>query len=147
MSAETLTPPRADVRAASPSWQKWMGIVLSALPVLALVASSFMKVSHGASFVPTWVNELGWPLDVLTGVGILEFVCALHYAIPKTSVLGAVLLTGYLGAAISAHVRVHASFVPPLVLAILVWAGLYLREPRVRALGPLRSPSRLPAGS
>lgn len=61
------------------------------------------------------------------------------YAVPQTSVLGAVLVTGYLGGAVSAHVRVGQPFVLPLVLGIFVWVALYLREPRLRALAPLRA--------
>jgi hypothetical protein len=73
-------------------------------------------------------------------LGAIEICCALLYAIPRTAVLGAVLLTGYLGGAIATHVRVgDPSFVTPLVLGMIAWAGLYLRDPRLRALLPLRS--------
>jgi hypothetical protein len=136
---ETFVQAAVPTEKVSSSTFKRVGIVISALPVIALLMSSVIKLSHNEGFVKTFTGELGWPLSVLTGVGILELVCVVLYAIPRTAVLGAVLLTGYLGGAISAHVRTHQPFVIPLVLGVLVWVGLYLREPRLRALGPIRS--------
>jgi hypothetical protein len=69
---------------------------------------------------------------------VLELFCAAVYVVPRTAVLGAVLLTGYLGGAVATHVRVGDAFIVPLLLGVLVWAGLYLRDERVRALLPLR---------
>jgi hypothetical protein len=71
-------------------------------------------------------------------IGILELSCVILYAIPQTAILGAVLLTGYLGGAIATHVRVHDNFISPAIGGILVWLGVYLRDPRVRALLPIR---------
>jgi hypothetical protein len=78
-------------------------------------------------------------LGLAIGLGILEIACTIVYAIPQTSVLGAILLTGYLGGAMATHVRIGEQFVPPLILGILVWGGLYLCDGRLRALLPLRS--------
>jgi hypothetical protein len=75
----------------------------------------------------------------LLGLGILELICAVIYVIPRTSMLGAILLTGYLGGAIATHVRVGEQFIMPAVLGVLIWGGLYLRDYRLRALLPLRT--------
>ena len=75
---------------------------------------------------------------------IVEVVCAVIYAIPQTSILGAILLTGYLGGAVSTHVRAGEPFFLALIVGVLVWLGLYLRDERLRALVPLRSPKANP---
>jgi hypothetical protein len=112
--------------------------VASALPVLGLLMSAGMKISHGAPIVTQLVGKFGYPESTLGPIGFVELACAIVYAIPRTSVLGAVLLTGYLGGAIATHVRVGDPFLTPLVIGILVWAGLFLRDGRLRALLPLR---------
>jgi hypothetical protein len=87
--------------------------------------------------------KLGYPTSLAVPIGIVLLVCVVIYVIPRTSVLGAILLTGYLGGAIATHVRVgdplfsHVLF--PTYVALLLWGGLYLREDRLRALIPLRS--------
>jgi hypothetical protein len=123
----------------SPKWMFWTGWVLSALPVLAMVASASMKLMHAPQFVEQWVGKLGYQEGALTGIGLLELACVVVYAIPRTAVLGAVLLTGYLGGAIATHVRIgDPGLAAPLVLGVLAWGGLYLRDERIRALMPLR---------
>jgi hypothetical protein len=83
--------------------------------------------------------QFGYPASLIVPIGLLELICVVLYVIPRTAVLGAVLSTGYLGGAIATHVRVSdPAFVGALILGILVWAGLYLREPRLRLLLPLR---------
>ncbi len=90
-------------------------------------------------FVEQWVGKLGYQEGALTGIGLLELACVVVYAIPCTAVLGAVLLTGYLGGAIATHVRIgDPGLAAPLVLGILAWSGLYLRDERIRVLVPLR---------
>jgi hypothetical protein len=115
----------------------WAGWILSALIVLALVFSGVMKL-----FKPIAVTEeftrLGWP-DAAVGLGIVEIACALIYAVPRTAVLGAILVTGYLGGAIATHVRISDNFAPPLVMGVLAWLALYLRDAGLRALLPLRT--------
>lgn len=116
----------------------WAGRVLSALPVLGLLMSAGMKLSQNPELVTNFVDHLGYPQSTLMVIGVVELVCALLYAIPQTSVLGAILLTGYLGGAVATHVRISEGFVPAALLGVLIWAGLFLRDARVRALLPLR---------
>jgi hypothetical protein len=85
-----------------------------------------------------WTTKFGYPESMLTAVGLLEIACTIVYLIPRTAALGAVLLTAYLGGAVASHVRVSDPFVIPIVLGVFVWAGLYLRDARVRELLPLR---------
>jgi hypothetical protein len=88
-------------------------------------------------------NELGWPMRYAVGLGILETACAIIYAIPQTAVLGAILVTGYLGGATATHLRVsQPAFLAPPVLGALAWLGLLLREPRLRGLLPFRTSPR-----
>ena len=118
------------------------GVVLTVLPVLFLVFDIVIKFS-GLPIVNQSMTELGYPVEAAAGIGVLELVCLAVYLIPRTSVLGAVLLTGYLGGAIATHVRVgnplfsHVLF--PTYVAALLWAGLFLREHRLRTLLPLRA--------
>lgn len=116
----------------------WAGRVLSALPVLMMLMSAVVKFMKPAAVVETFISKLGYPENTLVPIGVLELACIVLYAIPQTAVLGAVLVTGYLGGAIATHVRVGDPFVSPLVLGVFAWAGLYLRDERLRALLPLR---------
>jgi len=124
----------------SPASKKlfWAGCVASALPVLALVMSAVMKFAKPAAVVEGF-GKLGFPDHLAFGLGVVEICCTALYLIPRTSVLGAILLTGYLGGATAAHVRVGEPYFAPIILGVLVWGGLYLRDPRVRALIPLKS--------
>jgi hypothetical protein len=115
----------------------WAGRIISALPVLVLLMSGVMKFVKPEPVVKG-LKDLEWDESLALGLGILEISCTVVYAFPRTSVLGAVLLTGYLGGAIATHVRVHDQFVGPIILGVLVWGGLYLRDDRLRALLPLR---------
>ena len=83
-------------------------------------------------------THLGIPDRLALGLGVLELACTVIYLIPRTAVLGAILLTGYLGGAILTHLRVGDPVIMPAVLGVLVWGGLFLREPRLRELIPLR---------
>jgi len=115
----------------------WTGRILSGLSIAFLVMDAVMKVVKAAPAVEGTL-QLGYPASVLPGLGIVLLACTLLYAIPRTSVLGAVLLTGYLGGAIATQVRVgnplftHVLF--PIYLAALLWGGLFLRDRRVRNL-------------
>ena len=80
----------------------------------------------------------GYPEGAMLRITIVEIVCAIVYAIPRTSVLGAILLTGYLGGATATHVRVGEPFFLPILVVVVIWLGLYLRDTRLRALVPLR---------
>ena len=135
----TATTPAAMPAAAAPKWQRWAGRALSALPVLMMLFSASMKLSHAPQFVAMWTGKLGFQEGSLTAVGLLELACVAAYAFPRTAVLGAALLSAYLGGAVATHVRIGDPFVVPVVLGLMVWAGLYLRDARVRALVPLRA--------
>jgi hypothetical protein len=116
----------------------WAGRILSGLAVLLLAFSAFMKFSGSAEVAQMFTGKFGYPPGALLALGIVEVSCVVVYLIPRTAILGATLLTGYLGGAIATHVRVGDPFVVPLVLGIVVWAGLYLRDERVRSILPLR---------
>ncbi len=116
----------------------WGGRVLSFLVVGMLVMSASMKFS-GAPEVAASLTHLGFATDMAITLGIIELTCVLLYLVPHTAVLGAVLITGYLGGAIAVHLRLGEPVTIPLVLGIVAWAGLWLREPRLRRVLPLRS--------
>ena len=115
---------------------------VSGLVILMLSFSAFAKLTGHPEVAKVMSGTLGFPATVISGIGLLEIACVLLYAIPRTAVLGAVLLTGYLGGAIAAHVRVGDAFISPLIGGGLVWLGIYLRDARVRALLPLIPASR-----
>ena len=120
----------------------WAGRIISALPVLMMVFASAVPKFLKPAGVLEQFARLGYSENVILGIGILELACAVVYAIPRTSVLGAILLTGYLGGAVATHVRVGDPFFNifmPILLGALIWGGLYLRDERLRALLPLRS--------
>jgi hypothetical protein len=120
----------------------WAGHVLSALAVLFLLFDGVIHIMQIPLVVES-AAQLGYPAGVFVPLGIIELACVALYLFPRTSVLGAVLLTGYLGGAIAIHVRVasplfsHTLF--PVYVALLLWGGLYLRDERLRALFPLRA--------
>ena len=118
----------------------WAGRVLTALPALFLLMDGVMKLVKPDIVVETTV-QLGYPESVIFGLGLVLLTCTLLYLIPRTSVLGAILLTGYLGGAVATHVRVEDGVFPvffPVILGALLWGGLVLREGQLRALLPIR---------
>src|ERR1700730_11483857 len=118
----------------------WAGRLISALPALFLLLDGIMKLVKPAPVVEATVR-LGYPESVILGLGIVLIACTLFYLIPRTSILGAILLTGYLGGATASHVRHGDSLfaiVFPIVFGVLLWGGLVLRDDRLRALIPLR---------
>ena len=117
----------------------WAGRIASAVPVALMTFSGALKLMHEPGFVAMWTGKLGWTESTLTSIGLLELVCVALYVVPRTAVLGAVLLTGYLGGAVASHVRIGDPFIIPLVLGVVVWGGLYLRDERIRALLPRRA--------
>jgi hypothetical protein len=119
----------------------WAGIIIGALPTLMLLFSGVAKLAKPAAVV-TEFARLGYPEYVILGIGILEIACTVVYIIPRVSVLGAILLTGYLGGAVATHVRIGdplSNILGPVIFGALLWGGLYLRDQRLRALLPLRS--------
>jgi hypothetical protein len=124
-------------RAATSPWQRRLGWTLSGLAILFLAFDCVGKLARLDEFVKG-TTELGYPVSTMLPIGLVLLGCLLLYAVPRTAVVGAVLLTGYLGGAIATHVRVlnpllsHTLF--PIYVAVFIWGGLYLRDSRVRAL-------------
>ena len=114
----------------------WIGRIMSFLPALFLLVDGAMKLAKPAFVVEATV-QLGYPERVIVGIGVLLLVCTLIYLVPTTAVLGAILLTGYLGGAVATHVRVGNglfNILFPVILGALLWGGLALRDLRVAAL-------------
>jgi hypothetical protein len=120
-------------------WMVWAGRIISVLPVLIVLTSSRWKLTHAPTYVAEF-NRIGWPTSALELLAFLQLTAILLFVIPQTSVLGAVLLTGYLGGAIASYVRIGEAYPPlvPLTTALLAWLGIFLREERLRALLPWR---------
>ncbi|EJC64538.1 hypothetical protein Rleg5DRAFT_1266 [Rhizobium leguminosarum bv. viciae WSM1455] len=118
----------------------WAGRIMSAIVVIALVADGTIQLFAPAQ-IASMLQETGFALDLTHVVGPIILACAILYAIPATAVLGAILVTGFLGGAICAHVRIGELGSPPelvsLLLGAMTWGGLYLRDPRIRAILPL----------
>ncbi|MGH7086601.1 MAG: DoxX family protein [Acetobacteraceae bacterium] len=118
----------------------WAGWIMSTLVVIALVADGTIQL-----FAPTKIasvlQETGFAMDLTRVVGPIVLTCAILYAIPATAVLGAILVTGFLGGAICAHVRMGKLGSPPEIISLLLgamtWGGLYARDPRIWAILPL----------
>lgn len=117
----------------------WTGWVLSILPALLLLFSGVMKLRGGPELEEAF-EHLGLPLSLRVPIGILELACLAVYLVPRTTVLGAVLLAGYLGGAVLTHLRVGDPFVAPALVGVALWLGLWLRDDRLKALLPLRTP-------
>jgi DoxX-like family len=120
-------------------WMLWAGRVLSLWPAFVIVLSATWKLSRNAPYVAEFAR-IGWPESALTGLALLQLSCLALYLIPPTAVLGAVLLTGYLGGAIAAYVRIGEPYpvLVPLSTSLIAWAGIFLRDERLRALLPIR---------
>jgi hypothetical protein len=115
----------------------WVSYVLSVLPVLFMlfsVVGKFLKPEG----MEVNIEPLGWRMDQMTALGVVELACIVLYLIPRTAVLGAVLLTAYLGGATATHARIGESFIIPIIVSGVAWLGLYLREPRLWPLLPIR---------
>jgi hypothetical protein len=117
----------------------WAGRIISTLATLFLLMDGVMKLFK-PKFVVDATVQLGYPESVIVGLGIVLTACTILYVIPRTSVLGAILLTGYLGGAVATHVRVEAgafTVLFPVIIGGLVWGGLVLRDGQLRRLIPL----------
>jgi hypothetical protein len=116
----------------------WTGRIMSAVPVLMVLMAAVMKLVKAAP-VMEGMARAGLPERFVVPIGILELMCVVVYVIPRTSVLGAILLTGLLGGATVTTLRIgDPTFPMPVVLGMMAWGGLYLRDERLRALIPLR---------
>ena len=119
----------------------WTGRVLSGLPALFLLVDAAMKLVKPEPVVKATV-ALGYPESVIVGLGIVLGACTILYLIPRTSILGAILLTGYLGGACASHLRASDGWFPilfPVAFGVMLWGGLCLRDERLRSLLPLRT--------
>jgi hypothetical protein len=116
----------------------WTGRVMSALPVLLVLFSSVMKLMKTAAVMEGFART-GVPERLIIPVGVIELVCVIAYVIPQTAVLGAILMTGLLGGAAITNLRIGDPTYPvPIVLGMMAWGGLFLRDARVRELIPIR---------
>lgn len=132
--------PAGNAGVSSAKWQLWTGRILSTLSALFLLFDAVGKFTMPAPVVQA-CTRLGFPVNLSPALGVLLTLSTLLYAIPPTAVLGAVLLTGYLGGAVAIHVRAGSSLfetVFPVIFGIVAWAGIYLRESRLRGLLPIR---------
>lgn len=124
---------------------RWTGRVLSGIGVLFLTFDASLKLGQVQPALEG-TRDLGWDPSAVFGLGVVQAICLALYLVPRTAVLGAVLWTGYLGGAIATHVRVdnplfsHVLF--PVYVAAFLWIGLWLREPRLRAITPFTPPQR-----
>ncbi|HEY3706550.1 MAG TPA: DoxX family protein [Terracidiphilus sp.] len=118
----------------------WTGRVLSILSILFLLFDAFGKFARPVQVTDAF-TRLGLPLATSLTIGVVLTVCTLLYAIPRTAVLGAVLLTGYLGGAVAIHLRAGSPTfeeIFPALFGVIAWAGLYLRDPELRRFLPIR---------
>jgi DoxX-like family len=128
----SLTAPRV----AQKSWTLWAGWSVSAIVAAFMIFSAFLKLTHNPQAVQGF-SAFGLGTGALTVIGIVELGCVVLFLVPPTAALGAVLLAAYFGGAVMAHLVMHIPIPIPIVFGVVAWAGLYLREPRVRALFPL----------
>jgi hypothetical protein len=117
----------------------WVGRVISVLASLVFLLSAFLKLKDGPEVMKGFAH-LGVPVSMMMPLAMLEISCVVIYLIPATSVLGAILLTGYVGGTICTHWRVGDPFYIQIALGVFIWLGLYLRESRLKGLIPLRTP-------
>ena len=123
-------------------WQRyaaWAGWLVTCAPVLIVLSSARWKLTHNAWYVQEF-GRIGWPVSALETLAFFQLTGIVLLLIPWTSVLGAIILTGYLGGAIATYVRIGEWYPPlvPFTTAVLAWLGLFLREPRLWVLLPFR---------
>jgi hypothetical protein len=141
----TVTVPTKEMT-RTPQWMVWIGRVVSLMPVFIVLMSSRWKLTQAPFYVREW-GRIGWQTPDLPFIASLQLGAIVLYLIPQTSVLGCVILTGYLGGAIASYVRIGAYYPPlvPLTTAMLAWLGLFLRDERIRELLPIRRSARISA--
>jgi hypothetical protein len=119
----------------------WAGWIMSGVVVLFLLLDGVMKLLLVEPVIEA-TRQIGYPLDLIRPLGIICLVCAVLYAIPRTAILGAILLTGFLGGAIASKVRLEEALFSQVLfgayVGVLAWGGLYLRDGRLRVLIPWR---------
>ena len=138
---ESIPMATATARTVSdPRWMRWTGRLLSFLVVAQLLSSAWFRATHHTSAVAEIVTGYGFPESAIALIVIAECALVVLYLVPQTSVLAAIVMTGYLGGAVAAHLRIAdtARAAIPLVVGLLAWGGLYLRDSRIRQLIPFR---------
>ena len=132
--------PATDRTASAPRRMLWTGWILSSVVVAQLLSSAWFRATHHTSAVAEIVKGYGYPESAIALIVIAECALVVLYLVPQTSVLAAIVMTGYLGGAVAAHLRIAdtARAPIPLVVGILAWGGLYLRDSRIRQLVPFR---------
>ena len=117
----------------------WTGRIVSLWPAFVIVSSATWKLTRSPFYVAEF-GRIGWPASALAGLAVLQLGCLALYLIPRTAVLGAVLLTGYLGGAVAAYVPIGEPYplLVPLSTSVVAWVGIYLRDERLRSLLPVR---------
>jgi DoxX-like family len=120
-------------------WMVWTGRVVSLWPVFVVLSSATWKLTRNPWYVAEF-GRIGWPTSALTLLACLQLGCIVLYLIPPTAILGAILLTGYLGGAIASYVRIGdpTPILVPLSTSIIAWLGIWLRDERLRSLVPIR---------
>jgi hypothetical protein len=131
-----------DVPSSEPKWKRWMvwaGWVVSLWPVFVVGMSAHWKLTHNPGYLKLFA-QIGWPESALTLLACLQLGAIILYIFPPTAVLGAVILTGYLGGAIASYTRIgyYYPVTVPLSTAMIAWLGIWLRDERLRALLPIR---------
>ena len=131
-----------DSTVSVPRWMLWTGWILSSVPVAVLLSSAWFRGTQHSYAVTEIVGAYGYPESAIGLIVIAECVLVVLYLLPRTSVLAAIVLTGYLGGAVATHLRIGdtARAAIPLAVGILAWGGLYLRDRRIRQLVPFRHP-------
>ena len=118
----------------------WAGRALSGLSILFFLLDAVSHLLMPAQVVDAF-NRLNFPLSLGPALGVIVIVCVIVYAIPRTAILGAILLTGYLGGAVATHVRARDPIfdtIFPIIFGVLIWGGVYLRNSQLRALIPIQ---------
>ena len=121
---------------SNPKAKLWAGWIITILCTIFMLLDAIMKIIMEKHAVDS-SGQIGWPVDLIQSLGIVLLICTLLYVIPRTALLGAILLTGYLGGAVAIMARVQVSghpFVFPLIVGLLVWAGIFFRDARLRSL-------------
>ena len=133
---------QADTQSAPVSKKRlWTGRIIRAVVVLFLLFDGVMKFIKPAPVVEAFAH-LGWPISLAAGLGIILLASTVIYAIPSTSFLGAILLTGYLGGAVATHLRIGDPLFDtlfPIIFGVLIWIAIFLRDDRLRTLLTVRS--------
>ena len=113
------------------------GYIIGIIPVLILFMSAYFKFAPSQEAIDGMAKS-GFPAQIAAQVGVVEVLCTVLFLIPQTAVLGAILLTGYLGGATFAHVRMLEPFFLPIIFGVMIWGSLWLRDERIRNLIPLK---------